>query len=67
MTVPDDRQPTWRKSTKSATQSDCVEVDMDDPTRPTVGIRDSKDPDGGQLRVSPAMWSAFTQAVKRTP
>lgn len=63
MTVPDNRSK-WRKSTYSATQSECVEVDMDDPTAPAVGIRDSKAPDAGRVSVSPTAWSAFLDDLK---
>jgi len=62
MTVPDNRS-TWRKSSKS-TQKDCVEVDMDNPAIPTVGVRDSKDKDGGQLRVSQPAWATFIDSLK---
>jgi len=63
MTVPDNR-PKWRKSTHSATQNDCVEVDMDSPAIPTRGVRDSKDKDGGQLRVSQEAWATFVDSLR---
>jgi hypothetical protein len=43
---------TWRKSSYSATQTDCVEVGR------SVGIRDSKAPTT-HLSVSAKSWSAF--------
>lgn len=44
----------WAKSTRSH-QSECVEVRR----RERVEIRDSKDPRGPMLTVSPAAWRAF--------
>lgn len=46
----------WRKSTYSATSSDCVEVGRG------VGIRDSKAP-ATHLPVEPAAWAAFLRSV----
>ncbi|MCP2241507.1 DUF397 domain-containing protein [Lentzea aerocolonigenes] len=46
----------WRKSSYSATDSDCVEVGR------RVGIRDSKAP-ATHLPVSPAAWTAFLRSV----
>ncbi|WP_190812540.1 DUF397 domain-containing protein [Saccharopolyspora pogona] len=51
----------WRKSRRSAQQGACVEVAVSDEA---VGVRDSKDLDGGFFVVSPAQWSAFTTRVK---
>ncbi|HEX5407336.1 MAG TPA: DUF397 domain-containing protein [Pseudonocardiaceae bacterium] len=46
----------WRKSTHSGGGNDCVEI-----AAVTVGtaVRDSKNPDGPQLRFGPVDWSAF--------
>ncbi|HVK23940.1 MAG TPA: DUF397 domain-containing protein [Actinokineospora sp.] len=41
----------WRKSASSL-QNDCVEVAF----RERVGVRDSKNPDGGRLTVSAESW-----------
>ena len=46
----------WRKSSYSATDSDCVEVGRG------VGIRDSKAP-AAHLPVVPAAWEAFLGLV----
>ena len=48
---------TWRKSSYSASGSDCVEVGHG------VGIRDSKAP-ATHLPVSEEAWSAFLHLVK---
>ena len=46
----------WRKSSYSGTQSSCVEVAFG-ATR--AAVRDSKDPDGGALVLSPASFAAL--------
>lgn len=53
---------TWRKSSYSGAAQDCVEVA--DGLPGVVGVRDSKDPGGPALVVSPASWRAFTARVK---
>lgn len=52
----------WRKSSYSDhAGGDCVEVaDM----TTMVGVRDSKDSGGPNLRFSPAVWSNFTTDIK---
>jgi hypothetical protein len=57
MTVPSDR---WFKSTRSKETADCVEVALGDE----VGVRDTKDRDGGQLAVPPSIWDAFITGLK---
>jgi Domain of unknown function (DUF397) len=46
----------WRKSRRSGTQGNCVEVRMIDNT---IEVRDSKHPDGPILRFTHAEWAAF--------
>lgn len=52
----------WRKSSYSGGSQNCVEVAGGLPG--AVGVRDSKDPAGPALAVSPGAWRAFTAAVK---
>ncbi|GIE27985.1 hypothetical protein Ait01nite_010300 [Actinoplanes italicus] len=54
---------TWRKSSRSNAQGDCVEVADSLPT--VVAVRDSKDPDGGTLTFTRAQWTAFINGIKR--
>lgn len=51
----------WRKSTYSGdAQGECVEVAV----AGVVGVRDTKDRDGGQLAVPAAGWAAFVAGLK---
>jgi Domain of unknown function (DUF397) len=58
----------WRKSSHSSANGQCVEVAA--VARPgravehVVAIRDSKDPHGPKLIVTPAQWRAFTASVR---
>lgn len=53
----------WRKSTYSTGQGgQCVEVGA---AAEVVGVRDTKDRDGGQLTVSSRAWRAFVDGVAR--
>lgn len=52
----------WRKSSHSGGGNDCVEVAL---LAERVGVRDSKDPEGGLLNVSPAVWQGLLGVVGR--
>ncbi|WP_406692871.1 DUF397 domain-containing protein [Saccharopolyspora sp. ID03-671] len=43
----------WRKSSRSGSTSNCVEVGHGGEA---VGVRDSKAPEGGRIVVSPVVW-----------
>ena len=55
----------WSKSSHSSANGQCVEVAQNLPG--IVAIRDSKDPDGPKLRVSPAGWKIFLSRLRNTP
>jgi hypothetical protein len=50
----------WRKSSRSGSQGECVEV-MDTGTQ--VLVRDSKDHEGPVLTFTPGEWRAFLAGV----
>jgi hypothetical protein len=50
----------WRKASASSGNNGCVEVRLHDGK---VEIRDSKNPDGGTLRISPSEWADFVGDV----
>lgn len=56
----------WRKSTHSSgvNDEDCVELGR---LSPGIGMRDSKDPDGGHLALSVAQFAGLIEQVKRHP
>ncbi|MFJ6197271.1 DUF397 domain-containing protein [Micromonospora sp. NPDC092111] len=55
----------WRKSTRSGNGGNCVEVATNLLARQdAVFVRDSKDPQGGQIAVTARSWTAFTDALR---
>jgi uncharacterized protein DUF397 len=52
----------WRKSSYSGQSSNCIEVA--DGLPGGIGVRDSKDPGGPALVITPSSWRHFTAAVK---
>ena len=49
------------KSSYSSGSGECVEVARNIPT--TIAVRDSKEPNGPLLRLTPTTWTAFTAHV----
>jgi hypothetical protein len=62
MTKPDLTHAIWRTSTRSGGNGNCVEVATN--LSGLVAIRDSKNPHGLALTISPAHWCKFTTAVQ---
>ena len=54
-------QVSWRKSSRSNASGHCVEIAL---TTNVAAVRDSKNPWGGALELSPAAWAAFRAAVR---
>jgi Domain of unknown function (DUF397) len=54
--------PRWIKSSLSFCNSNCVEVAG--LSGGQIGVRNSKDPDGGVLQFTPAEWDAFLGGVR---
>jgi Domain of unknown function (DUF397) len=52
---------TWRKSSFSTAQGNCVEVCTD---ATTMAVRDSKSVPGPELEITDRAWSAFIAGVK---
>ena len=56
----------WRKSSYSGSNGgQCVEVTPDSGR--LVAVRDSKNPDGPRLLLTPSQWRSFMTRLKATP
>ena len=55
-------QATWRRSSHSGGSGNCVEIAGN--LQGAVGVRDSKDPSGPALVVTPGAWRTFAVRVK---
>ena len=54
-------QAAWFKSIRSAGNGNCVEVAF---VEDAVGVRDSKDPQGGVLEFGAQAWASFLAEVR---
>ncbi len=54
-------RPSWRKSSYSNSNSNCVEVGQPSGQ---IAVRDSKDPGGPKLPVTREAWRSFTARMK---
>ncbi|MFI0370843.1 DUF397 domain-containing protein [Actinomadura sp. 1N219] len=56
----------WRKSTHSSGVNDehCVELGR---LASSIGVRDSKDPDGGHLALTVAQFAGLLEQIKQDP
>ncbi|MEJ3743115.1 DUF397 domain-containing protein [Actinomycetes bacterium KLBMP 9797] len=61
MTMAASAYTNWRKSTRSGGDDNCVEVDT---TQASIGVRDSKNPDGAILEFDRAAWDGFIAGAK---
>jgi hypothetical protein len=52
----------WRKSSRSGSQANCVEVGS---APGVIGVRDTKNRDGGTIMLPGPAWSAFIAGVRQ--
>ena len=62
MATMDSPMGVWRKSSYSGGGNDCVEVAL---SAQHVGVRDSKNPDAGELSVSARGWQGLLRVLGR--
>ena len=63
MTAAPSPRATWRTSSHSGANGDCVEVAR--PAPGVIAVRDSRDPDGSRLAFPSGHWTAFTATLKK--
>ncbi|MFE0852142.1 DUF397 domain-containing protein [Streptomyces mutabilis] len=60
------KEAVWQKSTYSgSSEGQCVECADVTPTHSCIAVRDSKNPEGAVLLLSPGAFGGFITAVKR--
>ncbi len=54
----------WRTSSYSGQNGNCIQVTSPGPA---IAVRDSKNPDGPKLMISPGAWRKFARRVRAEP